>query len=652
MVEYRSEDDLFVAGHTACAGCGAAIIVRNVMRALGKDVIIVNATSCLEIFSSCYPQSAWKVPYIHVTFENAAAVATGIAKTLEAKGNDHTKTVVISGDGATYDIGIGIMSGAMERNENILYICYDNEAYMNCLSKSTMIMTKKGLRKITEIKIGDEVYAFDQKQHKPVLKKCTGVFENGVRPIYNLETLHHSIKGTPNHPFLILQRNGRGKKNCFVWKTLSKLKEGDEIIILKRLNNNKSVKFNFKKVQKGDYKVNRLNEINIPEYSNPNLMKYLGLYLGDGWVRPKKGELGFALPKGFEGRKALVNIHSRIFGNSINTNDKIYVYVNSVNLARFIDSLGFGSGARNKKIAPWVFTLPQEEKQAFIDGLMLSDGYQIGNSMRYVSASFEFLKGLKLLLQTMNYRVGKIHQQLKKKGEYCVYRPLLKDSIYGHICFSKRKQLKEKYISQYKVNDFLVDNEYFSTEKIRKIKYIGKESVLDLRVEDAHNFIADGIVVHNTGIQRSSATPYKAWTTTSQIGKKIKGKQEPKKNLTEIVRAHGIPYAATSTAGHITDLQRKVTKAKEIKGFRFINVLSPCVAGWKYDPSLTVKLSKLAVETGLWKVYEVEDGKETVNIKPNFVPVEEYLKLQKRFKHLTPEDIKTIQENVNKYWKR
>ncbi|MCD6227410.1 pyruvate synthase subunit beta [Candidatus Micrarchaeota archaeon] len=284
-MEFKREDDLFVSGHTACAGCGAAIIIRTVMRALGKDTIIVNATSCSEIFSSCYPTSAWKVPYIHVTFENAAAVATGIAKALEAKGNDHTTVVVIAGDGATYDIGFGIMSGVMERNENVLYICYDNEAYMN------------------------------------------------------------------------------------------------------------------------------------------------------------------------------------------------------------------------------------------------------------------------------------------------------------------------------------------------------------------------------TGIQRSGATPYKAWTTTSQVGTVRQGKQEWKKNLTEIARAHNIPYIATSTAGHLIDLTKKVEKAKKIKGFRLINVLSPCVAGWKYPPNLTVKLAQLAVDTGLWKMYEVENGKETINMQPKFTPVEEYFKPQKRFKHLTKEDIEDIQNKVNDYWK-
>ena len=286
MVTIKREDDLFVSGHTACAGCGAAINLRTVMRAVGKDCIVVNATGCSEIFTSCYPLSAWKVPYIHVTFENAAAVATGVAKALEAQGNNHTQVVVIAGDGASYDIGVGLLSGMLERNDNILYFCYDNEAY------------------------------------------------------------------------------------------------------------------------------------------------------------------------------------------------------------------------------------------------------------------------------------------------------------------------------------------------------------------------------ENTGIQRSSATPYKAWTTTSEVGSVIRGKMEPKKDLLGIVRAHNIPYVASASVGYLPDLEMKVRKAMKIKGARFICSISTCVPGWKHEPALAVKLAKLAVDTGIWKLYEVENGKETINTQPPFVPVEEYFKLQGRFRHLTKDDTKEIQDIVNRSWGR
>lgn len=123
---------LFSPGHRACAGCGQAIAARTVAEALGPNVIIANATGCLEVVSTSYPQSAWGMPWIHSLFENASAVASGISAALRQQKKDkQTKVVAQGGDGGTFDIGFGLISGMWERGENILYICYDNEAYMN-----------------------------------------------------------------------------------------------------------------------------------------------------------------------------------------------------------------------------------------------------------------------------------------------------------------------------------------------------------------------------------------------------------------------------------------------------------------------------------------------------------------------------------------
>jgi len=122
--------ELFLKGHRACAGCGSVLALRYVLEALGKDVIVVNATGCMEIISSQYPESNWGVPYVHCLFENTASVATGVSRALKHLDKEGT-VVVIGGDGASYDIGFGAVSGAMERNEDILYVCYDNEAYAN-----------------------------------------------------------------------------------------------------------------------------------------------------------------------------------------------------------------------------------------------------------------------------------------------------------------------------------------------------------------------------------------------------------------------------------------------------------------------------------------------------------------------------------------
>ncbi|MGB9659476.1 MAG: thiamine pyrophosphate-dependent enzyme [Nitrososphaerales archaeon] len=136
LKEIIARQDFFSPGHGLCAGCGAAQIARIVMKITGKDSIIINATGCLEVSTTTYPWTAWKVPYIHVAFENAAAVASGIRAAYDAlimkkKLGKDVNVVVLAGDGGTADIGLQALSGAFERGDRITYICYDNEAYMN-----------------------------------------------------------------------------------------------------------------------------------------------------------------------------------------------------------------------------------------------------------------------------------------------------------------------------------------------------------------------------------------------------------------------------------------------------------------------------------------------------------------------------------------
>ena len=170
------------------------------------------------------------------------------------------------------------------------------------------------------------------------------------------------------------------------------------------------------------------------------------------------------------------------------------------------------------------------------------------------------------------------------------------------------------------------------------------------RNEDIIYVCYDNEAYMNTGIQRSSATPYKAWTTTTP---RNYPKARPKKDIDEILVAHDIPYVATASVAYPEDFIRKLQKAKKIKGTKFIHVLAPCPTGWRSLPQHTIKLARLAVQTNIFPLYEVENGKYKINIKPkNPKPVEEYLKLQGRFRHLTGEDIKEIQEATNKKWKK
>ena len=132
MEKAHFQENLYVSGHTACSGCGQSMAVRIVMNAAGKNTIVANSTGCLEVFSTKAPETAFGVPWIHSLFENSAAVASGIEAALkQLRYADDIKIICQAGDGGTADIGLQAISGMLERGQNILCICYDNEAYMN-----------------------------------------------------------------------------------------------------------------------------------------------------------------------------------------------------------------------------------------------------------------------------------------------------------------------------------------------------------------------------------------------------------------------------------------------------------------------------------------------------------------------------------------
>jgi pyruvate ferredoxin oxidoreductase beta subunit len=161
----------------------------------------------------------------------------------------------------------------------------------------------------------------------------------------------------------------------------------------------------------------------------------------------------------------------------------------------------------------------------------------------------------------------------------------------------------------------------------------------------------------NTGIQRSSATPTGANTTTSPAGKLLPGKLQARKNLTEIIIAHEPAYAAQATIGYWNDLVTKVRKALDADGPSFINIYSPCRLGWGYVPEKTVQITKLAVESCVWPCYEYENGKYKITVKPKEKkPIDEFLKMQVRFGHLfkqkDPKLIREFQAEVDFIWNR
>ncbi len=171
-------------------------------------------------------------------------------------------------------------------------------------------------------------------------------------------------------------------------------------------------------------------------------------------------------------------------------------------------------------------------------------------------------------------------------------------------------------------------------------------------LERGHNFLYvcyDNEAYMNTGIQRSSSTPFGAATTTSPAGKVKPGQVTWKKNMPEIAVAHNIPYVATACPSYPFDLMEKVKKAAKVDGPAYVHVLSVCPTGWRLPPDLSIRAGRLAVETGIFPLYEVEEGRYKLSVEvPKLRPVEDYLKIQGRFRHLTPDLIEKIQERVTK----
>ena len=130
-LERVEKKDLFASGHRACGGCGQALAARLVADAAGENTIACVATGCLEVFSAPYPDPAWRIPFLHSLFENASAVASGVEAAYKALNKGPINIIAQGGDGSTADIGFQSISGMFERGHNVLYVCYDNEAYMN-----------------------------------------------------------------------------------------------------------------------------------------------------------------------------------------------------------------------------------------------------------------------------------------------------------------------------------------------------------------------------------------------------------------------------------------------------------------------------------------------------------------------------------------
>jgi pyruvate ferredoxin oxidoreductase beta subunit len=186
------------SGHRACQGCGEALGARYVldaaMRATSGDLVAVNATGCLEVFSTPYPESSWRIPWLHSLFGNAPAVATGVAAALKAKGKEQVRVLAQAGDGGTVDIGFGCLSGMFERGDDVLFVCYDNEAYMNTGVQRSGA-TPPAARTATTEAVGPQPgNSFGQGKNLPLLAMAHEIPYVATATVAELHDLEHKVR--------------------------------------------------------------------------------------------------------------------------------------------------------------------------------------------------------------------------------------------------------------------------------------------------------------------------------------------------------------------------------------------------------------------------------------------------------------------------
>lgn len=382
-----------------------------------------------------------------------------------------------------------------------------------CLARSARLLVNNGgYKHINEIQPGDQVCSLDFDTLLPVNKKVVGVRKTGVRQTYRLTTENYrEIEATDNHPFLTLERLRLGRISKLVWKPLGDLKIGDYVGLVRgNQDDGRSYIINFETTAK---RWRLKNKVNIPKESSNSLMWLLGLYMGDGGIEKQVGgrshRVSFAVPEGDRARNRLIKEIKNVFDCKCGYKG-ICVVINSVEVAEFFYSLEIGTTARTKRIPRWIFTLPSDQRLAFIKGYFDADGYlrkelhkdgETYGQMVFTSVNKDLLGDLKLLMIS------------------CGLNPL-KISTYVKSRKLKLGKVVKVYSSSYltaNIKDSLdpiqngkAPKPQIEFARVREILAVGKQEVFDIEVDGSHNFITNGIIVHNSKITMKYPSIYLA----------------------------------------------------------------------------------------------------------------------------------------------
>jgi len=352
-----------------------------------------------------------------------------------------------------------------------------------CLSSSTLINTTNGPIPISKIKPGMKVYSYSS--GKIVTRKVLDVIPQGIYPVYRIRTTSRVIEATPNHPFLKYTRS-------IHWVRLDQLRVGDRILVVKRLPDGDP--FTLPQIPKD---IQDKTNVNYPRKTTPDLMRILGFFLGDGYIHRDRTSLRieFCEPETGKFRDKYKRLLKKVFNCHV-YEDKRRLIVFSKRLAILFQKLGLTGRANQKKIPQWVFNLPSDQKLAFIEGYCDADGCwrnriqkrpfgTVKSSfMAFCSTNPMLITQLKELCISSGLRVSNI-----RKRERTIKLPS------GKMISAIQYELEAKKYDRKRMNNKLGAQ----IERIKSIEFVGYKEVWDLQVEREHNFVAQGVIVHNTG---------------------------------------------------------------------------------------------------------------------------------------------------------
>jgi len=391
-------------------------------------------------------------------------------------------------------------------------------AQYECLGGDTHVYTARGVVPIREVIPGDVVFSLDEETNQIIPAPVKNFMPKGERPVYEVKVGTRTICATENHPFLVLELhrkegNQRGRY-ARAWKYLRDLKVGDLVAVAKSLPD---VGQDYELEQPNVETNWRHNHVELPKRTSKDLMWWLGLYMGDGFIHSEnqKARVEVAIPATDQSlRNEFKQVTSRLFDIAAQNGDPFRLTVGSTIVARYLEANGFSGGALKKRVPDWVASLPQEQILAFIGGYVDADGYVRDHAknkdVMLTSANPDLLQDVRNLAAVCGVDTSNIHRfegkhPHDKDRRMVGYRMLFSGDFERIGCRSEQRLVrmdKRKFHHSHSMAEGTSFrnhvNEYFGYARIESIMPAGVEMVYDIEVDGPHNFVAEGLIVHNS----------------------------------------------------------------------------------------------------------------------------------------------------------